>query len=273
MWMNRKLSLRGAQQRSNPQSSRRLLRALWALAMTLLAACAPMPIPTSPAETRATAFGTLAPRPAQSPTPSLPAGGSITVGAVGSMDLAANTMPQFLQDAIYDSLLEPDPASGSLKPALAESYEVSDDATSITFRLRDGVTWHNGDPFTANDIEATINAFNHPSFRGTPVTDYGPFLRATAIDPLTIQVLFTEPYCPALTYFGIMKIYPKSIVESQGFPRLTSDKLIGTGPLKFGSRNDDHYGLTRNEEYYRGAPPIESWTLKMFRDAKTMRAA
>jgi peptide/nickel transport system substrate-binding protein len=241
--------------------------------MTFLFACAPMPIPTSPAETLATAPGTLAPRPAQSPTPNLPVGGSITVGAVASMNLAANTMPQFLQDAIYDSLLEPDQASGALKPALAQSYEVSEDATSMTFHLREGVKWHNGDPFTANDVEATINAFNHPSFRGTPVTDYGPFLRATAIDSLTIQVLFTEPYCPALTYFGAMKVYPKSIVESQGFPRLTPDKLIGTGPLKFGSRNDTHYELTRNEEYYRGAPPIESWTLKMFPDSKTMRAA
>lgn len=234
-----------------------------------------MPIPTSPAEPRAAASapGTLTPRPNQSPAPTLPIGGSITIGAVGNITLAANAMPRFLQDAIYDSLLEPDPATGALKPALAESFEVSDDAASITFHLRDGVKWHNGDPFTAGDVEATINAFNSPSFRGTPVTDYGPFVRVASLDALTVQVQFSESYCPALTYFGAMKIYPKAVVESQGFPRLTPEKLIGTGPLRFVSRNEDHLELARNDEYYRGAPPIETWTLKMYADAKKMRAA
>ncbi len=277
MWMCRmfSLSLRGAQRRSNPRVTWRLLRAPWALAMTfVLFACAPMPIPTSPAETGAPAPATLTPRANQSSTPiDLPVGGSIVIGAVGNTNLAANTMPRFLQDAIYDSLLEPDPANGSLKPALAESYEVSDDAMSITFHLRDGVKWHNGDPFTANDVQATIDAFNRPNFRGTPVTDYGPFLRANARDAQTVDVLFSEPYCPALVYFGTMKIYPKAIAEAPGLPRLSPDKLIGTGPLKLLSSNQDHFELTRNEEYYRGAPPIESWTLRMFPDAKKMRAA
>jgi peptide/nickel transport system substrate-binding protein len=251
-------------------------RRLVSCLVLVLAACAPMPIPTSPAETLpppSAAPGALTPLASQSPTPNLPVGGSIKIGAVGSMNLAANAMPRFLQDALYDSLLEPDPATGALKPALAQSYEVSDDAMSITFHLRDGVKWHNGDPFTANDVQATIDAFNSPSFRGTPVTDYGPFLRATALDSLTVQILFTEPYCPALTYFGTMKIYPQSIAQSQGFPKLTVDKLIGTGPLKLVSRNEDHYELTRNDDYFNGPPPIESWTLRIFSDAKKLRAA
>lgn len=243
--------------------------------MTLaLFACAPLPIPTSPAETSAPAPGTLTPSANQSPAPAnLPVGGSIVIGSIGNMNLAANAMPRFLQDALYDSLLEPDPTKGSLKPALAESYQISDDATSITFHLRDGVKWHNGEPFTAGDVEATINAFNSPNFRGTPVTDYGPFVRVTSLDSLTVQIFFSEPYCPALTYFGTMKIYPKPIAESPGFPRLTPEKLIGTGPLKFVSRSEDRYELARNDEYYRGAPPIETWTLRIFPDAKKMRAA
>lgn len=268
------MSLREAQRRSKLRVSRSLLRAIRVLAMTVLAACTPVPIPTSPAETRASAPGTLTPGANQLPAPAnLPIGGSIVIGSIGNMNLAANAMPRFLQDALYDSLLEADPANGSPKPALAESYEVSDDATTITFHLRDGVKWHNGEPFTANDVEATINAFNSPNFRGTPVTDFGPFVRVTALDELTVQLLFSESYCPALTYFGTLKIYPKSIAEARDFPRLTPDKLIGTGPLRFVSRNEERYELTRNDEYYRGAPPIETWTLKMYLDAKKLRAA
>src|SRR5574341_516624 len=246
-----------------------------------LVACAPMPLPTAPAEMPVGANAPAAtetpatPGPTQSPPlpADLPEGGSIVIGAVGNMNLGANAMPLFLQDAIYDSLLRPDPANGALKPALAESYDVSNDATMFTFHLKRGVRWHNGNAFTADDVVATINAFSSPNFRGTPVTDFGPLVKASAPDAQTVQVSFRDGYCPALTYIGTMKIFPRAVAENANFPRLTSAQLIGTGPLKFVSLGEDQFVLMRNENYYRGALPIDSWMLRLFPDAAALRAA
>lgn len=273
-----KLSWRARAKRGRGNPLSKILEtclALMPLAMIFIAACAPMPIPTASDATRP-APAALTASANQTLTPDAPTGGSITIGAIspaGVLSLNANTLPQFLQDTLYDSLLEPDPNDGSLKPALAESYEVNSDSTQFVFHLRDGVHWHNGDPLNSDDVAATINAYNNPNFRGVNLTDLGPFLRASAIDPLTVQVLFTEAYCPALTYISTLKILPRAIAEGTGFPRLTPDKLIGTGAVRFVSRSEDRFELMRNDEYYRGAPSIENFTLRLFADSKKMRAA
>jgi peptide/nickel transport system substrate-binding protein len=255
---------------------------LWLCVVILsntLAACAPVYIPTSDtppasphAATSATKPGVVSPA-APTPTEVLPEGGSIVIGVVGDLNLEVNAMPAFLQNAIFDTLLQIDPQSGSLKPALAESFQVSSDATTITFRLRPNVRWHDGARFTAEDVVATMRAFAAPGFRGTPVTDFGANARADALDDLTVQVTFSEGYCPALTSIGAMNILPRAVVASANFPRLTPAQMIGTGALKFQSRNGDQILLARNEEYYRGKPPIESWTLRVFPDAAALRAA
>ena len=246
-----------------------------------LVACTPVTITTSdetpspiaatprPGATLVPAIPTTTSEP---PAP-LPEGGAIVIGVVGSMSLEVNAMSPFLQDAVFESLLQPDPATGALKPALAESFQVSADAKTLTFRLRSDVRWHNGDPFTADDVVATINAFASPNFRGTPVTDFGTNVRAAAVNGQTVQITFSEGYCPALTSIGTMKVLPRAVATSANFPRLMPAQMIGTGSLKFAARGDDAFTIERNADYYRGAPHIETWMLRIFADAATMRAA
>ncbi|MDE3089015.1 MAG: hypothetical protein KGJ80_06495 [Chloroflexota bacterium] len=248
------------------------------LTVLVLAACAPVPIPTSDATPTLPVTPTVL-KPTTStqnpalPTPTLPAGGSIVVGVVGDMTLQVNAMPAFLQNAVFDSLLTVDPTTGALKPGLADAFQVSDDATTMTFHLRPDVRWHNGDPFTAADVVATIKAFSDPNFRGTPVTDFGTLTRATAIDPQTVQLSFSEGYCAALASIGTLSILPRAVVTSANFPRLTPAQMIGTGPLKFRAGTLDRFTLDRNAEYFRGAPPIEAWTLRVFADSASLREA
>ncbi len=246
--------------------------------------------PGAPTITPAPPTPTATPLPPPSPTPTLPKisasgsvstalvgpvpeGGSIVVGVVGDMNLDANAMTPFLQSAVYNSLLQPNALTGALEPGLAEAYQVSNDGTTMLFQLRRNLRWHNGEAVTARDVVATITAFASPEFRGTPVTDFGPLVAVSALDDLTVQVVFKESYCPALSSIGTMKIMPRSVVQSGNFPHLTAANVIGTGPLKLVSQGDNQFVFTRNTSYHAGTPHIENWTLKVFPDTAAMRAA
>ncbi len=269
----------------NPLAS---LIVLWLILSSLLlfpAACAPIRIPTSDI----TPPPTEAPSPTDSPVPPaapvvaptisapdetpLPEGGTIAIGAVGNGDYEVNTLPAFLQSGLYESLLRPNPATGALEPGLAEAWQVSNDATTITFRLRPNLRWSNGDRLTADDVVATINAFSNPNFRGTPVTDFGALANVTAPDERTVRLVLREPYCPALTGVGTMALLPRAAATSANFPRLKPDEWVGAGPLKLQSSNGSQFVLVPNSYYNRGAAHIARWTLRLFPDTATLRAA
>ncbi|MBI5034649.1 MAG: hypothetical protein HZB51_29355 [Chloroflexi bacterium] len=261
-------------------------RRLVFLALVFLCGCANVQIPTSdvtatpPRPTIAdisnpTVPATLAPSdtPIPAPTIVLPEGGSITIGVIGNLNLEFNVMPSLVQDAVFESLFKIDPANGALKPGLAESFQVSNDATTMTFKLRPGIKWHNGEALTADDVVASIRAFSSSEFRGRPVTDFGTLTRSTAIDSQTVQLTFSDGYCGALTSIGTMKIVPRAVAASPNFPKLTPTQMNGTGPLKFVSRTNDQIVFARNVDYYDGAPHIDSWTIRVFPDSAAMRGA
>ncbi|MBM3129447.1 MAG: hypothetical protein FJ009_12575 [Chloroflexi bacterium] len=259
--------------------------------LVALAACAPVRIPTSDeTPTRAVTITptslapssaptiTRAPTPAGTPLPTptpgdTPVGGTLTVGVVGAATADVNALPLIVQSALYDSLLRIDPADGSLKPALAETYQVADDARTITFRLRSGVRFHNGDALTADDVVATLTAFSASTFRGTPLTDFGTFTRAIALDPQTAQLAFSDAYCPALTSIGTLKILPRAVATSANFPRVTNAQLIGTGAFKLTARTDEQFTLERHADYFRGAPALDGLSVRVYADAAAARAA
>ncbi len=263
-----------------------ILCSLW----LFLAACTPIHIPTSditpppetpsPVDSPAPLVLPAAPAaPADTPTIAAPAdtplpeGGSIAIGAVGNGEFEVNTLPVFLQSGLYESLLRPNPATGALEPGLAEAWQVSNDATTLTFRLRPNLRWSNGDRLTADDVVATINAFSSPNFRGTPVTDFGTLASVTAPDDRTVRLVLREPYCPALTGVGTMTVLPRAAATSANFPRLKPEEWVGAGPLKLQSSNGNQYVLVPNSHYYRGTAHIAGWTLRLFADAAALRAA
>lgn len=256
-----------------------------------LVACAPVRIPTSDSTPtrpvtaiptivapRTTPDATRAPAVTGTPLPmptldDAPTGGTLTVGVIGNFNGDVNTLPTIVQSALFDSLLRVDPTNGALRPALAESYQVSEDARTITFRLRAGVRFHNGDALTADDVVATLTAFSAPTFRGTPLTDFGTFTRATALDSQTVQLAFSEAYCPALTSIGTLKILPRAVAASANFPRLTDAQLIGTGPFKLAARARDAWTFERHADYFRGAPALDALVVRGYAEASARRAA
>jgi len=250
------------------------------LLLVLVAACAPRPIPTADATpTSHAAPGIAAPTSVMNasamptPTVALPEGGAITIGVIGNATLEMNVMPEIVQDAVFDSLLRVNPTNGALEPGLAEAFQISNDGLTLTFRLRPNVRWHDDTPLIADDVVATIRAFSSPDFRGTPLTDFTNLVRATAIDTQTIQLTFTDLYCPALASIGTLKILPRAVASSANFPKLVPAQMIGTGAFRFVSLSNGQFTLERNANYFRGAPPLDSLTIRVFADSSALRNA
>ena len=145
--------------------------------------------------------------------------------------------------AVYESLFYLNLETGELEPWLAESAEYSDDGSSVTIKLRPGVKWADGTPFTADDVVFTLDMLKaNQNLQWS--SEMNLWVKsATAVDPQTVQIDFTAPNPRFVTdYFGVriwetVLIQPKHIWETQDPNTFTNFDLekgwpLGTGPYK-----------------------------------------
>ena len=174
-------------------------------------------------------------------------------------------------------------ASMEYVPDLAESYSFSDDATTLTFKLRRDVKWTDGQPFTAADVAFTYETLAHAKFvRGNDefaakllgFQDYHSGKTAAVagiqvIDPFTISFTFSGPYRDALVKFVDQGVFARHIWEKipvEGWLDATEllRKPVGTGPYIITEYVPDQYTrLVANENYFKGAPKIKNFILKV----------
>ncbi len=148
-----------------------------------------------------------------------------------------------------------------IEPALAESWTVSDDNLEYTFNLRQGVKWHDGEPFTAEDVLFTYNAVlleeNAIDWRSNLLQNGEPF-QFEVVDDHTFKVILKQPDATVLTALGI-PIVPAHVFDSLNMidaPYNTAP--ITTGPFKFAAWNTgENVILEANPDYWRGAPCID----------------
>ncbi len=142
-------------------------------------------------------------------------------------------------------------------PCLAESYEVSPDQLTYTFHLRHGVKWHDGVPFTADDVKYTFDRIKDPKVDCAAIRVYFTDIKSCEVlDPYTVRYTASQRYFKTLEVLGTFaSIVPKHVFE-KGEPDFNKHPFgrapIGTGPYKFvrwdtGSdivleRNDDYWG-------------------------------
>lgn len=151
----------------------------------------------------------------------------------------------------YDSVFD-------VKPMLADSFEVSDDALTYTISLREGVTFHDGAEMTAEDVVASLSRWGELSGEGTAT--FESVEEITATDPSTVTITMSSPFAPLVSYLagpagaGAI-IIPGAMAEAAGVERL--EEYVGTGPYKFVEHLPDiHVRLERFEEYApREEPP------------------
>jgi peptide/nickel transport system substrate-binding protein len=153
----------------------------------------------------------------------------------------------------FDCLVYRDPATMEIKPALATAWKQVD-ATTIDFTLREGVTFQNGDPFTADDVVYTINTIIHDKQVSIPAY-YTSFAGAEKLDDFHVRLKLTGVSPAVMEYLAMVTpIWPKAYREKVGADAY-AQAPIGTGPYKItkvdGTTEID---LERYDGYYAGSP-------------------
>ncbi|MEX2374651.1 MAG: ABC transporter substrate-binding protein [Dehalococcoidia bacterium] len=207
-----------------------------------------------------------------------------------------NSSADWANDMMYESLLQfrvgPDTAFDQvvLEPGLAESWEVSDDATVFTFHLRQGVHWAdlppvNGREVTSEDVKFS---FEYTTRTGefADMDEYfanlnmasslyaGLFSGLESIetpDPYTVVLTFPEPYAPFLTFAadGATRIFPREIYDEDGHFR---DHAMGTGAFQmdWDASSNTEYTLRANEDYWQeDLPYLDAVRAVVIPDAST----
>jgi peptide/nickel transport system substrate-binding protein len=174
---------------------------------------------------------------------------------------------------VFESLVVHD-QEGNMTPALAESFSVSEDGLVHTFNLRPNVTWHNGDPFTAEDVHFTWKRSIDPAIgnsRTSVVSD--KIADIEIVDPLTVRMVLKKPDASLHenmpTYFYMV---PKAYIEKVGDEEFGANP-VGTGPFRYTERRVREYvKFAPYEGHWRAVPNIGEVTLRVVPDEQTRMA-
>jgi peptide/nickel transport system substrate-binding protein len=158
----------------------------------------------------------------------------------------APTVNPMVQQSIYESLLIFNPAKGDTVPWLATEWEAADDGKSITFTLRDGVKWSDGQPFVAEDVAYTFEL--QKKIKGG-----FEYLDSVSADGNKVTFRFNKPWSPALYDVGHLTILPKHVWSALADPEKDANaKPVGTGPYtEVDSFQAQSFVLKKNPNYWQ----------------------
>ncbi len=171
---------------------------------------------------------------------------------------------------IYETLIERNNETLELDPLLAESWEISEDKLTYTFKIREGIKWHDGTPFTSEDVVFSYNTIMNPKVDSPQLRAYYQEIRdVKAIDDLTVEFTYAKPYFLALEFCGGMPIVPKHIFDKGDFNTNPAGRdPIGTGPYKFVRWTTGRdIVVDKNPDYWGEKPKINKIVFKIITDS------
>ena len=197
-------------------------------------------------------------------------GGEITVGIAQDLDdsldphqtVAAGTREVLFN--IFEGLVKPN-SDGEMIPAVAEKYTLSEDGTTYTFTLREGVKFHNGQTVTAEDVVYSINRCAAvPEGQEKPlVAAFSAVKSVEALDEKTVAVTIAQRDLEFISYMTAA-IIPADYENQDTAP-------VGTGPFKFVSRTPQQDFVMERFEDYWGAPAwLDKVTYKICENADAL---
>lgn len=159
-----------------------------------------------------------------------------------------------------------------LEGELAESWDVSPDGLKITFHLRKGVKWHDGAPFTADDVLFTYKRLIDPKTPTPYGEDFKQVKSVESPDPYTVVATYDRPFAPALSSWG-MHILPKHLLEKYediSKSPLNREHPVGTGPYRFVEwKSGARLVFEANPDYFEGKPGIPKVVVRVIPDQAT----
>lgn len=208
-------------------------------------------------------------------------GGNIILGSIGSptifnpyysTDVPSSEISGFLYNGLLSFNKELEPFGD-----LATEWVTSEDGLTWSFKLREGVKWHDGEDFTADDVVFSYNIPRHADYSGPRASSFEKITEITKIDDYTVNITLSEPYAPftgTLSY-GIL---PEHIlgdvpIAELGEHAFNTKNPIGTGPFKFVEWKDGQYvKVEAFEGYYEGRPYLDTVTYKIVPDQNALMA-
>lgn len=213
-------------------------------------------------------------------------GGVVIMGATSSATLSttnpllSNNIPTSpVLSMVFESLIGTEMVTFQPVPNLADYYEIASDGRTYTFHLRQNVTWHDGTPFTANDVIATFDAQADEATGTSYTADFNSSVESYAlIDDYTVQMVALEVLAPAVFLATSQpSLVPAHLwadvphaewVTDPGSVGTDPARVIGTGPFKFVELNQTDLTATfeRNDAYYDKVPHIDTFIFQPWPD-------
>lgn len=182
-----------------------------------------------------------------------------------------------VQGMIFESLVTINPDTLETVGLLAESWDVNADASVYTFYLRDGITWSDGEPFTAEDVEFTYLTYMNPDTGSPRVSDMSAQIDSIEVlDPMTVQFNLTGAFPDFPVDIGVYNLIaehiwadidPAAMAQDPGATGTDPARVVGTGPFLFEEWIiGDNVTLVPNENYWNGVPVLDEYIFKILPD-------
>lgn len=182
---------------------------------------------------------------------------------------AAGAIDQVLYANVFEGLTRFGP-DGAVNAGLAQSWEISDDGLVYTFRLHDGVTFHDGTEMDAKDVKFSLDRARDENSQNAQKALFEGIAEVEVIDPLTVRVTLAEPngnFLFNMAWGDAVIVAPESIGEIKSSP-------VGTGAFRFDDWiQGDSITLVKNPDYWGTPAQLEAATFKFISDPTAAFAA
>jgi peptide/nickel transport system substrate-binding protein len=212
------------------------------------------------------------------PTPTaIPQGGFLNLTSFADADIlsplmSSDSASSEIEGYIFSSPFMTDPWTGETAPNMVESWDVTDGNKTVTFSVRQGMSWSDGEPITANDYKFMFDALMATDDEGNPALAESPRLdmveyveTVELIDDYTLQVTYSEPICTNFESLSLAWLPSHVFLADPDFEfgdlaehEFNWNPTVFSGPFMLTEWvKDDHVTVVRNPNYWKGAPYLD----------------